>query len=59
MPPLPPSRPCGSARDRSDRVLVGEDLPRRRAHLLCAATEGVEVLALLSLGIDIIDIGKR
>ncbi|MFF8314437.1 hypothetical protein [Streptomyces lydicus] len=39
---------------RSDRVLAGETLPRSRAHHFCVATELVKVLALLSLGINVL-----
>ncbi|AWW41450.1 hypothetical protein [Streptomyces cadmiisoli] len=39
---------------RSDRVLAGESLPRSRAHLLYAGAEAVKVLALLTLGANVL-----
>lgn len=39
---------------RSDRVLVGEDLPRSRGHLVYIAFEIAKVLALVGLGVTLL-----
>ncbi|MEH0421202.1 hypothetical protein [Streptomyces sp. B21-083] len=41
---------------RSDRVLAGEDLPRSRGHLSYVAAEIAKVVALLCLGVSLLNV---